>query len=130
MTRERRLAIKMWEQIVRALENGKHSPYYARPIVVEIKEDFCKKHHLMWKSNCWFCQYVRKDWRPNIPSRINIPDDVNGCQCCPLYKEQKDILNYDDGGCTIYKKTLWKQVVVDGNVDAARRILELLRGSK
>lgn len=129
MTKERRLDIEMWEQIVNTLANGDKTKS-ASDIVIHIKNDFSEKHHLMWKANCWFCQYVRHDWRNNMPSRMNISDDVNGCQCCPLYKERKDILNYDDGGCTLYKETLWKQVVVDGDVEAAKRILELLRGSK
>ena len=126
MTKERRLAIEMWEQIVEALENGEYGSRFV-DFLTNIKSYFCRKHNLEWKYGCWFCQYVRKDWR-NLPSRINIPVDVSGCQCCPLYKERKDILNYDDSGCAGFKKTLWRQVVNDGDVEAAKRILELLRG--
>ena len=129
MTRERRLAIKMWEQIVRALENGEHNPRYAKPIVSVIKDGFCEEHQLNWKCDCWFCQYVRKDWR-YMPTREDIPKPVNGCQRCPLYKEQKDILDYDECGCTNDKETLWIKVYRDGDVDAAKRILALLRGNK
>lgn len=132
MTKERRLAIKMWEQIVEALEQGKHDPRYARPIVFEIKEDFSEKHHLMWKASCWFCQYVRHDWRYGMASRVELDEHWNGCQKCPLYKESKDSLglDYDECGCTDEKETLWIRVLEDGDVDAAKRILELLRGSK
>lgn len=130
MTKERRLAIEMWEQIVEALEQGKHNPCLAIPKVDVIKAGFCEEHQLDWKLDCWFCQYARKDWRYDMPTRENIPKGWNGCQQCPLYKEHKDILDYDECGCTNDKETLWIKVFRDGDVDAAKRILELLRGSK
>ena len=131
MTRERRLAIEMWEQIVKALENGEHSSRYARPIVSHIKDVFCEEHQLDWKCGCWFCQYVRHDWRYDMVSRVGLDEHWNGCQKCPLYKEQKDSLglDYDECGCTAEKATLWIKVYGD-DVEAAKRILELLRGSK
>jgi hypothetical protein len=123
MTKERRLAIQMWEQIVEALEQGKRDTKYARVI----KDGFCEEHNLNWKCNCWFCQYVRHDHR-DMPSRRNIPKGYNGCQHCPLYIEHEDILRYNECGCTETKETLWNQVWKDGNVYAAKRILELLKG--
>ena len=129
MTKERKLAIQMWEQIVGALEQGKHDTKYARPIAQVIKEAFCEEHNLQWKCDCWFCQYVRRDYR-DMPSRYRIRNDWNGCQHCPLYHEHEDILAFDECGCTEAKETLWKQVYEDGNVYAARRILELLKGEE
>lgn len=129
MTKERRLAIQMWEQIVEALEQGKHDSRYARPIASVIKDAFCEEHNLKWKCNCWFCQYMRHDYR-DIPSREHIRKEWNGCQHCPLYKEHEDILDYDECGCTEDKETLWGQVYEEGNVDAAKRILELLKGEE
>jgi hypothetical protein len=129
MTKERRLAIKMWEQIVRALEHD--PPYNLRVFDIgSFKREFCYEHNLDWKNGCWFCQYVRKDWRPDIPSRWDIPVHSNCCQLCPLYKEHEDILDYDECGCTNDKETLWMRVYRDGDVEAAKRILELLRGNK
>lgn len=130
MTKERRLAIQMWEQIVEALEQGKHDTKYARPIAQVIKEAFCEEHNLEWKHGCWFCQYVRHDYRYRLPSRRYIDSHYNGCQKCPLYKEGKGIFEDDDCGCENAKATLWGQVYEDGNVDAARRILELLKGEE
>lgn len=131
MTKERRLAIEMWEQIVDVLENGTPGKCYL-PVINTIKEDFCRAHNLEWKYCCWFCQYVRRDWRPDLPSREGIPKYRNGCQRCPLYKERADIFdaNGDECGCIDLKETLWKQVTDDYNVYAARRILELLKGVK
>lgn len=128
MTKERRLAIEMWEQIVDALDDGKHGKYCARPIVSNIKEAFCEEHNLKWKADCWFCQYVRHDYRYRLPSRRYIAPRYNGCQKCPLYKEGKGIFEDDDCGCENTKATLWGQVCEEGNVDAAKRILELLKG--
>lgn len=130
MTKERRLAIEMWEQIVKALENGEHDSSFGDSEAVPIKSRFCHEHNLDWKCECWFCQYVRKDWRYDMPSRADIPEHSNRCQKCPLYKEHKDILDYDECGCTDNKETLWLKVDRDGDVEAAKRILELLRGSK
>ena len=127
MTKERRLAIQMWEQIVQVLDDGKHGKYCARPIVSNIKEMFCREHGLEWKHDCWFCQYVRQDYR-DMPSRRYLDSYYNGCQKCPLYKERKDLLKEDDCGCEDTKATLWEQVCEEGNVDAAKRILELLKG--
>lgn len=129
MTKERRLAIKMWEQIVEVLENGRPGRFY-QPLISIIKEDFCREHNLEWKAGCWFCQYVRQDYRYKLLSRKSIPPSYNGCQHCPLYKERKDMLGDDECGCADDKETLWKQVYEDNNVFAARRILELLKGGR
>lgn len=126
MTKERRLAIKMWKQIVKALMKGEYEFGCADYVISCIKHKFCNKYNLEWRNECWFCQYVRQDWR-KMPSRINISVDVNGCQCCPLYKEHADILDHDECGCTNAKETLWMKTNI-GDVDAARRILELLKG--
>ena len=129
MTKERRLAIEMWEQIVAALERGDQYPLYGKSEATKIKARFCREHNLWWKCNCWFCQYVRKDWR-DMPSREDIEPHENGCQKCPLYKERMDILSDDDCGWTNDKQTLWTRVSDYGDVEAARRISELLRGNK
>ena len=125
MTKERRLAIEMWERIVKELENEKR---YVLPTdtIGDIKADVCKSNNLHWKYNCWFCQYMRYDYR-YLPSREHIPQESNGCQNCPLYKEHEDMLYDDECGCTHRVKTLWNRVT-DGDVSAAKRILELLKG--
>ena len=129
MTKERKLAIQMWEEIVEALEQGKRDTKYARPIVSVIKQAFCEKHNLKWENNCWFCQYIRHDYRP-MDTRKHISRYWNGCQHCPLYHEHEDIMRNDECGCTEFKNTLWRQVWGENNVEAAKRILELLRHGK
>lgn len=60
MTKERRLAIAMWEQIKQELANDPEVN------VVMLKDRFCVLHELHWSFDCWFCQYT-----PN-------------CDVCPL----------------------------------------------
>ena len=51
MTKERRLAIQMWEEIVAKCKSGEHFN------VTRFKEAFCKEHNLTWVNNCYFCQH-------------------------------------------------------------------------
>ena len=51
MNKERRLAIQMWQEIVNKCISGEDFS------VASFKDDFCKKHHLNWDNNCYFCQY-------------------------------------------------------------------------
>ena len=53
MTKERRLAIQMWQEIVDKCRSGEHFN------VARFKDVFCKKHNLNWLSDCYFCQYCR-----------------------------------------------------------------------
>lgn len=51
MTKQRRLAIQMWEEIVDKCRSGEDFN------LAEYKADFCKKHGLHWLANCYFCNY-------------------------------------------------------------------------
>ena len=53
MTKERRLAIQMWEEIVKKCQSGEDFN------VARFKNDFCKEHSLSWANRCYFCQYCR-----------------------------------------------------------------------
>lgn len=62
MTKERKLAIKMWQEIVKNLKKKKIAArlkIYNRFNVVSYKEKFCKIHNLKWRSDCYFCQYCK-----------------------------------------------------------------------
>lgn len=62
MTKQRRLAIQMWEEIVKKLKKGDKLFN-----LVIFKMLFCKKHNLDWVNDCYFCQYCRS------------------CTRCPIY---------------------------------------------
>lgn len=51
MTKERKLAIQMWEEIVDKCRSGEDFN------LVDYKTDFCNKHDLKWRGNCYFCNY-------------------------------------------------------------------------
>ena len=60
MTKERRLAIEMWQEIVDKCKAGEKFN------VINFKDEFCKEHNLVWVNSCYFCQYYP-------------------CSKCPLY---------------------------------------------
>ena len=60
MTRERKLAIQMWEEVKKRLpEWYAESQGYVVADLKCFKTDFCDKNNLYWKYDCWFCQYFR-----------------------------------------------------------------------
>lgn len=68
MTRERKLAIKMWEEVKKHLPQWyKENQRLIAPDLQDFKADFCVVNDLHWVLNCWFCQYI-----------------FLGCDKCPL----------------------------------------------
>ena len=67
MTKERKLAIKMWEEIVKKLKNG--DKLFS---LVIFKMLFCKKHNLDWVNDCYFCQYCRSCTRCPISDCMSV----------------------------------------------------------
>ena len=131
MTRERRLAIELWKQIVKTCEKSSIVD------IPGIKESFCTKHQLKWKNNCWFCQYVRKDYRFELDSRSKISLNANCCFKCPLYKYSKKQYDWgdweDNCGCSSYDAytwSLWERVSFSGDAEAAKLILRALKGEE
>lgn len=124
MTKERRLAIEMWTEIAKRL--GDNSLNIGR-----FKIDFTKDHNLHWKENCWFCQYVRNDYRWELESRSDIGDEVEGCSRCPLFKNSYEKLYEDECGCSCKNDTIFCRVVYgdrEYQQEAAWKIVELLGG--
>ena len=127
MTKERKLAIGMWEYILQHLGEKR---------IGALKSDYLKLMNEpkdKWLNACWFCQYCRRDWNPNIPGRENISRDRNNCRLCPIYKyelEQGDIPDEDEDicGCDTEYDTLYDKIVHYDNVSAAETILALLKG--
>lgn len=90
MTRERRLAIQMWEEIKKAVIDAKRPMDINAEFVAQFKYVFCAKHEISWLHGCWFCKYVR--YHDNLHGE--------GCQRCPLSDGHKGaILGYESGCC-------------------------------
>ena len=60
MTKERKLAIKMWEGVKRLLpEWYEEDPEDIVSYLKYYKSKFCLVNRIHWAYNCWFCQYTR-----------------------------------------------------------------------
>ena len=130
MTKERKLAIQMWEQIVTEIKNGALRSGVA---IDRFKTRFCEEHNLQWKCDCWFCQYVRRDYRAKLPSRKNVECSMNRCQECPLYKylSSQQALQPDECGCnTAMSASLYLRVLYRLDVEAAELIMKALKGEE
>ena len=69
MTKERKLAIQLWEEIRnKIIAKGKK---FNGNSVINYKSNFCKKHDINWESDCWFCNYIK---------------DCNKCPNCKCLK--------------------------------------------
>ena len=55
MTKERKLAIQMWQEIKNKITDN---PSISSIGIKFYKEEFCAKHNLFWNCECWFCQYM------------------------------------------------------------------------
>lgn len=90
MTKERRWAIQMWEQIKELLPEWYISnKFTVSEKMLMFKYQFCCDKKVHWKNNCWLCQYAR------IP--------YCNCERCPL-----ETCGYMNNG----KASPW-QVVMD-----------------
>ena len=67
MTKQRRLAIQMWQEIVEELKKGDKSFN-----LVIFKMLFCKKYNLDWVNDCYFCQYSKSCTRCPISDCMSV----------------------------------------------------------
>ena len=89
MTRERRLAIQMWEEIKYAIIKAEHTKDVDWEFVSRIKHAFCAEHNISWLHGCWFCKYVR--YNDNLHGE--------GCQRCPLSDGSEEAIIGVETGC-------------------------------
>lgn len=69
MTKERKLAIKMWQDIKRLMpEWVKLDPDDIVSFLRCYKDKFCTSNKVHWLYDCWLCQYFR-----------------DNCEKCPLH---------------------------------------------
>jgi len=87
MTKERRLAIMMWEEIRVQIRYTTRLKDTRR--IADWKRQFCMEHELHWMYGCWLCQYVRYH------------DELHGegCQRCPLSDGHEEAIIGTESGC-------------------------------
>lgn len=83
MTKERKIAIAMWEFIERQLLNALDEDYNEDednvPTIAYLKEKFTEKYGIKWKYNCYLCHYI-----PSC-SKCPLNDGYNECNSQSLY---------------------------------------------
>lgn len=102
MTKERKLAIKMWEEIKERIPKWQKTSYKV-PIserVIHYKRDFCVKYDLPWSVNCWFCTYIMY------------------CDYCPLH----------DCGEGVYRSIVDDSSPLQDKIRACEYIISALKG--
>lgn len=124
MTKERRIAISMWTEIARMLENGEVFP------ITAVKTCFLDGTGIEWQNDCWFCQYMRRDYREELPSRREIHRAAEGCDGCPLFRNSYEKLAEGVCGCDGCFDTIYRSVSVLFNAESAWKVVELLGGKR
>ena len=96
MTKERKLAIKMWEDIKQriltdTIPRPNESFNLNKAIIAqEHGVSMDTSCNIRWASNCWFCQYVRRDYNrfgdfwEGTGKGKGLGEE--GCNFCPLAK--------------------------------------------
>ena len=145
MTTERKLAIKMWEDIKqRILTDTLPRPnesFYLNKILI------AKEHGVAWDNSCdikwdnacWFCQYVRRDYRHfgDYWEGTGKGLGEEGCNYCPLAKAHP---RYDpsdaqhDCGCDLFASPFYvvcsKYRSKEERAAACDIIIKALKGEK
>lgn len=90
MTKERKIAIKLWEDIkerirTNSLPGNEYDAFFYR------KQMLAKDvYNVDWENSCWFCQYMRRstDQYRDINEEVNPGKGLGeeGCNLCPLAK--------------------------------------------
>lgn len=111
MTKERKLAIKMWEDIKqRILTDTLPSQVFFTSKTIIAKEydvSLDISCNIRWANICWFCQYVRRDYKHfgDYWEGTGKGLGEEGCNFCPLAKAHP-LYNpsdaHHDCGCTLF----------------------------
>ena len=113
MTKERKLAIQMWEQIKEALPKWyAYNKYEVGRIVLVYKYQFCRAKKVHWVSYCWLCQYAK----------------TSECSCkhCPL----KTCGYMTNGEPSPWQIIMQSRSSLKAKLDACDTIITALKGAK
>lgn len=110
MTKERRLAIKMWEGIRDGLAD-KPKDISNYDFIVTYKKFFCELYKLNWNSYCWFCQYIRRKHNCGCI----------GCIGCPLQSCFSSNASY------FIALDIYEHHTVQERIDACNEIITALK---
>ena len=115
MTKERKLAIKMWEDIKQriltdTLPRRTESFYLNKMLIAkEYGVSWDNSCGIKWDNACWFCQYGRRDYKnvgdywEGVGKGKGLGEE--GCNLCPLAKAHPQYDPSDaqhDCGCELF----------------------------
>ena len=111
MTKERRIAIDMWEWIRANWDmylcfKDEVEGATSEAALLLMKEMYLDDKGVNWASNCWFCEYIRSSQR-----------HMRGCRLCPLQSCSSGPYH-----------TLANSPTYEEYVDACSQIIEALGG--
>ncbi len=119
MTKERRLAIQMWDEVRAHIRDAKRIALLSPEFIRKLKHRFVREHELNWAQDSWFCQYVR----------YRDATHGTGCQRCPLSDGSRNAINGYDSGCNhnAYYKALYGKTIKI-RLKACDEIIATLKG--
>lgn len=79
MTKERKIAIKIWEEIKAFILSSPQA--ITSSSFIHMKHSTTRKYGMHWNCSCWFCHYIRKIVRDDEGFMVD-----EGCNKCPLHK--------------------------------------------
>lgn len=111
MTKERKIAIKMWEEIKQRIltDTLPSQMFYTSKTLIAEEYDVSSDTScsIKWDNICWFCQYVRRDYKHfgDYWEGTGKGLGEEGCNFCPLAKahpwyDPSDA--HHDCGCNLF----------------------------
>lgn len=88
MTKERKIAIKIWEELKQRILTDTLDEKYG--FIVSKQKVVLDEYGMYWVQNCWFCHYVRRnynrfgDFWESTGKGKGLGEE--GCNFCPLAK--------------------------------------------
>lgn len=122
MTKERRIAIQMWEYIRNQIALDLFSTRDCM-MLHEIKRMYLRKAcpELLekWLAGCWFCQYFQQEFDSNADNSPSLSYK------CPLNDNQDDLCK---GHCILYSTVVNMNSTRASRLEACDKIIEALKG--
>lgn len=98
MTKERKIAITIWHELRELIETGKIE---CEDDLLNYKKSLCADFGVNWMHGCWFCQYVRRDYKRHGDLWEGTGKGISqqGCELCPLAKNNPEYKKENDYDC-------------------------------
>ena len=123
MTKERRIAIQMWEYIRNQIALYLFSAQDCM-MLHEVKRIWLREHYPKflekWWAGCWFCQYFQQEF--DSAEREN---SSSLSYKCPLNDNQDDLCK---GNCILYRTVVSRNSTKASRLEACDKIIEALKG--